>query len=274
MRILHVWNTAGIASLIANEQIKRGHHVNVMMRYPFDPFGFTEYYGFDYLDISANQFLDYCFDIANNYDVIHFHGIDREIERYRSAYPGKKIIVHYHGSEVTKNNDVKKRRNVSKLSDFIFSSTLDVHLKLNKEGIKNTYIPNPIDIHLFKPLQIEKEEDRYLYVSSRYIDIESVLTFLEDKIDITKIDLFDREEYGIPFYEMPELLNEYNTFIDVKCYEWLNGKPGEAYSTTGLQASSCGLNVLNYKGEIVNNIHLEHTPKKACDIIDKLLDFE
>jgi glycosyltransferase involved in cell wall biosynthesis len=271
MKILHVWNTAGIASIIANEQRKRGHEVEVITRHPFDPFGFTEYYGFKYLNCGADPYLKHCFEIAKNYDVIHFHAIDYEVERYRREYPNKKIIVHYHGSDVMKSDDVKKRLRVQQLTDAIFSSTPDVHDKLIREGVNNTYIPNPIDVDLFKPMDVEKSERRYLYISMRYTDKDKAFKFLSDKIDIDKIDVIDREVSSVPFYEMPELLNKYDTFIDVKFCEWSKGKPLQAYSTTALQSSSCGLNVLNYKGEIVNNIHLNHSPERACDIIDRLI---
>ena len=81
---------------------------------------------------------------------------------WKFLYPKKPIILHYHGSRIR--GKAKERRKYYQKADSIIVSTSDLLETLPDA----TYIPNPVDTELFKPM--EKDENRFLisFVGSRF----------------------------------------------------------------------------------------------------------
>ncbi|MEM4274803.1 MAG: hypothetical protein QXK74_01095 [Candidatus Nitrosocaldaceae archaeon] len=100
MKILHVWDVAGVSVTLA-KFMDRMYATNssIMMRRVFDPFNFVDE---KYLyDSSARDFLINTVFSARKYDIIHIHSIDKPLflKALRYLY-NKKIILHYHGTEI------------------------------------------------------------------------------------------------------------------------------------------------------------------------------
>jgi len=256
MKILHIWNTAGVASLLASTQRKYGHDASVFMRSSHDPYMFTSYYGGQTLNMSGGEFIREAIKEAKDYDIIHVHASYRILERLREEYPLKTIVLQHHGRELT-TGDLEEVFKSYAYCDSIITSTHDLHELLNNKGIKNHYIPNAVDTNLFKP--DNQDKNGALFINTKYIDTNSMLDF----IGSIPYDIYvmERELEKLTFDRMPKLLNQFELYIDVKCPEFTNYKPVQAYSRTGLEALSCGLSVLNYKGDIVRGLAAKHTPE-------------
>lgn len=268
IKILHVWNTAGVASLMRKHLLKNGYESDVMMRIGYDPFGMCEYYGVKLLNIGGNAFINEVIKRAESYDIIHVHGIWQIVERLKKKYKSKKIILQHHGTELSKCQNNSERINSYKYCDEIICSTSDLSLILKYENIKHHLIENAVDTCLFNSNNINqnKYKDALLF-DIRYTDLELTKQFVKSNSDWSLM-IVDRELNFIKYTEFPLFLSRFDKYVDVKIYDWLNGMPGKAYSKTGREALSCGLSVLNYKGEIVSGLPDEFKPEY---MIDKLI---
>ena len=95
MKILHIWNTAGVASIIAKYMDKLfGTVSSVVMRKRYDKFGLTTYG--ELWDYPASVFKLRCLIRARKFDIIHIHSCDELVPSIRRRYPEKKIVLHYH----------------------------------------------------------------------------------------------------------------------------------------------------------------------------------
>jgi hypothetical protein len=129
LKIAHVNNTAGIASIMSAEQEKMGHTSTI---YVFDR---TTYHLF------GGKKIDYKFPISKwmffnslkKYDIWHYHypygKLKVELEKRKR---GRVLIKHYHG------DDLRGREEL----DHCFVSTPD----LVKWAPNATWLPNPINI--------------------------------------------------------------------------------------------------------------------------------
>ena len=100
MKILHVWDQAGVACILAKQHRKQGHEVRILKRAGYDPFGISQFYGEPLLDMDGKSFLKFAVKQADGYDAVHVHSIYKIIPDLRKKYPDKKLVLHYHGSEV------------------------------------------------------------------------------------------------------------------------------------------------------------------------------
>ena len=266
MRVLHIWNTAGVGSLISKHLKRNNIDSVVLMRKGYDPFGMCEYYGDTELNMSGGSFISHAINTAKDFDIIHVHGLYRIVDRLRSIYPKKKIILQHHGTELT-TGDINELIHYYKFVDEIITSTSDLNSYLNRYKIDNTLIENAVDTELFKPIERSKFKPALMF-DIRYVDHDSSIAFAQSHCD-WDINVIDRESNHVMYSEMPIFLNQYSKFIDVKCYEWTDFNPGQAYSKTGRESLACGLDVLNYKGEIVRGLPKEFTPEyQIKNIID------
>jgi hypothetical protein len=269
-KVLHIWNTAGVASLMSKHLRSNGYISDVIMRTGYDPFGMAEYYGDELLDLAATPFIEAALKKAKDYDIIHVHGLYRILPRLRSLYPNKKIILQHHGTELSNCTDNKLRLDSYKCCDSIICSTNDLSEILIKEQVDHYLVENAVDTDLFKPIDCDKK-DNALYIDIRYIDNVSVYEYLLYNCK-WEYDVLDREVFSVKYSEMPKLLNKYSKYIDVKMYEWTNGVAGKAYSKTGREALACGLEVFNYNGEIVKGLPKEFTPEYQLKQLIKIYE--
>lgn len=282
-KVLHIWDTAGVASLLSRELRKRGYTSDVIMRGIHDPYGMTKYYGNDTVELDGYPFKMHCKKKAYDYGIIHMHGTYELVGEYKKLFPNKKIVLHFHGTNLINPRDEQELVDNAKLADAIIVATPDLipHVEKRPELPKPTLCLNAVDTDLFKPMpEIQTITSNAVYVTIRYIDLPVVEKYLKENCP-WKYEIFDRDggktlgskDNGTPFYEMPKFYNKYEKLIDVKIYNYSDDKePAQAWSKTGLEALACGLEVYNHKGEIVKGLPEEFTPEYQCDTMIKVYE--
>lgn len=140
MRILHIENTAGVGSDLAQAQIELGHDARVLetwksyMNWPHD---YTRIYQGTMMDKiammwkSAIDFQD--FDIYHIHSGINWKRLDIVLLKLMHQKP---FVIHYHGSEVTKGYN----KAYTRFADAKIVATPNL-LKWHKDAI---FIPNPM----------------------------------------------------------------------------------------------------------------------------------
>jgi hypothetical protein len=129
MKIAHINNTSGIASIIAEQQRREGHEVDVFV------FNDTTFKQFGGSKLNYWSPLDRwkLFRKLRGYDVWHYHypygSLKRSLEKRNS---NKIYLKHYHG------NDLRDRHE----GDFCLVSTPDL-LKYAPNG---RWLPSPVDL--------------------------------------------------------------------------------------------------------------------------------
>jgi glycosyltransferase involved in cell wall biosynthesis len=148
MRFLHIGiNICGIPNSIRDAQIKLGHTAKTLSFCPEPPhtsdFDYDVTYSLGNIS-SIIKRMWILFKIGKNYDIFHFtsNSLVDGIDIILWKLMGKKIIIHYHGSEIRN----KKQPFFHKFADIFFVSTPDL-LKFVPNAI---WIPNPIDINKYK----------------------------------------------------------------------------------------------------------------------------
>ena len=262
MKVFHIWTIGADGSISRIACQPYGYKTRVLMRYVHDPFKMTDYYGDESTMLDGINFYQYAILACFDFDIIHIHGVTELVAMIRSRYPDKKIIIHYHGSDIANcsNNELRISQTIS--ANAICYSTPDLAQYLPDNAI---YIPNAINTNLFRPIECKK--DGAFIFKIRYLDWQKVINFV-DKFNID-YEIIDRETNTTPFYEMPVLYNKYKMFIDVKGYSNRDGI-GQAYSKSGLEALACGLTVLNHAGEFVQGLPEIHTIEHKGKILNDL----
>lgn len=251
MRIVHVWSTAGISAMLCNELRVLNHSAVCIARGGYDPFNITRYYKGLILNRGATSYLNYCVQFSKYKDVIHVHGLHELVKRLKLEYPTTKVILHYMGTELSKcANNVIRKENQS-FADKILVSTPD----LLEDEPQAEWLPNPVDTRLFRNVDHGKGA---FAICPSYVDRKRLKSKCKE-YGIDDLTIIDRENNNVMYKDMPGLFRKYDTYVDIKPYDWENGEIRVANSTTGLQALSMGLNVLMADGELRKGLPEKHT---------------
>ncbi|HXG07539.1 MAG TPA: glycosyltransferase [Nitrososphaera sp.] len=252
MNILHLWDQAGVACILAKYHRRIGHNVKILKRAGYDPFKIFQFYQEPLLDMDGKGFLKHAVKEAAKYDVVHVHSVYKIIPDLRRKYPDKKLVLHYHGSEIRdKNNDPVRRAAESKV-DIIIGSTQDLQEFVNDM----VYVPNPVDTEHFTSGNVTG--DRAFTIKSAKGDAQRVLNYLESNNIWMQLDIIDREANPISYSEIPTFLKRYRTYVDIK---YVDGILLHAMSKTGLESLACGLTVLNYELKLLHGLPKDHFPE-------------
>jgi len=243
MKILHVWNQAGTASIIAKWQRKIGHEVIVIQNSKHDKIKCTYYYR-DMTRNSKIKFVLKCIRLAKHYDIIHLHDAWFVVLPIRILYPKKKIIMHYHGSLVRLGMKETRRKIWERFVDKIIVSTPDL-LEFRYKS-PPVYVPNPVDTELFHS-RAKKNNGKCVISLKKDQSINVVDSLLYDH----GIDVGLDEVKGIEYEKFPEKLKEYEFYADIPMS---NGKIIQANSMCGLQAMSMGIKVISYDFKITDKL--------------------
>lgn len=264
MKVLHIWNTAGVGSVIAKYMDRiYGTQSWLMHRRAFDPYGFTVYG--ELLDSRACIFKLKCLLEARKYDVIHVHTIDELVPFLKLLYPHKPVVLHYHGSEIRGKWGLKK--NYWEKADLIFYSTLD--LKEPETPDMALYLPNPVDLDYFRPCPKACERGKAAHFSYRADDLAHQYA---EKYNL-KLDIYDKENHGnMPYIAVSGYLCKFEFYIDVK-----RDRNGNLYriplSKTALEALACGLKVIDWKGDQIEGFPQDnHYERVVSTVYEKYLN--
>ncbi len=249
LRVLHIWNTAGVGSVIARYQAKLlGWKTTVLDRRSTDLFG-KSYYG---VSVPNGPLLFYLATAVNimRYNVIHVHDLDKIVPVIKKVFPTKPVVLHYHGSVIR--NRWNQRKRYWSQADAIIVATEDL---LNGAPECAVYLPNPVDTQLFRPMPRLRRKGWALYM---YSEDPKLKTGLERARSIArewglKLVVWHRRLKPIPHLAMPWFLNHFEYFID---HAWV-----PALSKNALEALACGLKVVRWDGKVLEGLPPSHKPE-------------
>lgn len=285
MHILHVWDQAGVAYTLAKYQQLQGHEAKVIMIGDHNKYGLIEFYKQYILNVALEEFTEKCIEKAKSADIIHIHSrIDILLKLRKKFGRSKKIILHYHGTDIrglkkqklphrSQISDLairsimmyrglrdkvlfKKRMhiNAQRMADTVIVSTPDL-LQLVAKGI---YLSNPVDTDHFKPDSLLKNEQKEaLTIDTEVTDIQWALDYCKMHNISLNIEVYNRIKAPIIYKDMPDFLRRYKIYVDIR---YVDKTILQNLSKTALEALACGLKVLDYQLKYRQGLPLEHDP--------------
>jgi glycosyltransferase involved in cell wall biosynthesis len=299
VRILHIWDQAGVACTLAKYQTLLGHESKVLIVGAIDKYGIYEFYRKYCTKIDRLDFVKTCLSEAECADLIHVHSrSDIFLEVYRKFRTSKKIVLHYHGTDVRgfKGDDLKgmdlgrkiivrSRRAITKLRNRCRLLKLGYFESVNTEaqrisritlvstpdllGLvdKAIHLPAPIDTDHFKQYPSFNKQKKALIINTEVTNTELALKYCNSNNINLDIEVYDRTKKPIMFKEMPKLLNTYEVYVDIR---YVNNIILENLSKTAIESLACGLKVLDYGLNIRRSVPQEHLPVNVTSLLSKL----
>jgi glycosyltransferase involved in cell wall biosynthesis len=291
MRILHVWDQAGVACILAKYQRLQGHDAKVIMNRGQDKYGIYKFYEKYISDFRLEDFTEKCLEEAELADIIHIHSrIDILFKLRRKFGRSKKIVLHYHGTDIRGpyrpenhvpmrlrlSNIVLKSRAMAKtsrrkrfhigaqlLADIVIVSTPDL-LSIVSDAI---YVPNPVDTDHFKPQVIYEKKKRALTLKTEVNNAQWALDYCKNNNIRLDIEIYDRSLGPIMHADMPNFLGQYSVYVDIR---YVNETILQGLSKTALEALGCGVKVLDYQLKYQFGLPIEHDPVNVVSRISSI----
>ena len=261
-RILHIWNTAGCASIVAKFLDRQYPSKSwVITRSVSDKFGLTVYG--ETLDIGSRQFIIETLRRARGYDLIHVHALDKIVPWLKRVYPKKPVLLHYEGSNVR--GRWPERKKYWEIADKITVSTSDL-LEGAPEGV--TWQPNPVDTDIFYSSARERRKDHAFHMAHDADDLAQKFAGNRN----LELTIHDRSSEPISYPKMGEVLSSYEYYLDVKrsYSQGASGKLIQVQSKTGLEALACECKVINWNDEVLTGLPDIHLPENVVAEIWKM----
>ena len=262
-RILHIWNTAGVGSLIAKYTSKYyGVKSDVTYLKAYDPFELTTIgnaYDYGYIRYHLTNFIR----SYEGWDILHIHSLDRYLLPFKFIHPWTPKIIHYHGTRIRTHWDDRKKW--WKKADRILVSTPDL---LDGAPSNATYIPNTYDDDLFNPEINKNKFPKALHVSYFADDIAQDYA----KNQGLELVIHDRDKNPLVHDKFAELINAYAYYIDVKRDVETKSYLLENTCITGLEALGAGATVIDWKGDLNKGVPSENKPVNVARKIMKIYD--
>jgi glycosyltransferase involved in cell wall biosynthesis len=296
MRILHIWDQAGVAFVLAKYQRLQGHDSKTIMVREYDKYGIAEFYNRYAIDATLQDFVQKSMDEAHSADILHVHSRSDIVFKFRGEFGNsKRIILQYHGTDIrgikkqklphrSKVSDlavrgiftyrrvrdailIKKRihSKAQRLADAVIVSTPDL-LPLVSKAI---YVPNPIDTEHFSPDKSSSKPERAqaLTIDTEATDIQLTLSYCKRHNVKLDIDVYNRIRDPIMYGDMPAFLKKYGLYVDVR---YVDGKILENLSKTALESLACGLDVLDYKLDRRHGLPEVYNPMNVTSCLETL----
>jgi hypothetical protein len=295
MRILHIWDQSGVACILAKYQSRQGFSCSVLRIKDHDKFGINKFYDQFVIYSSQEDFIQRSLKEAESAQLIHIHSRIDVLFPLRERFgKSKKIILHYHGTDIRGLVSSQINWNTGKISQVIprpksllkkllhrKSAHYTIHRKAQKtadavlvstpdllqlvEGA--TYLPNPVDTEHFKAEENpRKNEKKALTIDSEVTDIPWALNYCKKNGINLNIEVYDRTHSPILYQDMPEFLKRYDTYVDIR---YVNGHILENLSKSALESLSSGLVVLDHRLKYLRGLPSEHNP---LSVISKISD--
>jgi len=197
------------------------------------------------------------------YDLVHIHGAEILIPFFKIF--GRKVVLHYHGSDIMEpgRSTSKWRIFCRSMADLIIFNADYMKPKIiTSKKVRIEFLSNPIDIEHFS----SRNEKKYgcLSIVSSNLDKEKTIQKIKK---IENADIIDLDIQQIPYRFMPNVLSKYKVYADIKIMPW--GQRLKTLSTTALQALSCGCDVF-FNDKLIDTFPKENDP---YNYIEKLNHF-
>ena len=247
MKILHIFDCAASACLIAREQRKQGHEAVVTSFASMDPFGFLTYYGEHRMETNSQIWIQYVMDhMVPDYDIIHVHFMWGVIPHIRQRHPDKKIICHYQGSDARTFPTDTNRQHAESLADAVLYSIGDIKHLMPERAVR---FYAPIDSEMFKKKAMRFKTIHALCYLTQPSDLDKnmVKEWCHNNYG-GKLTIVDRTDskLHVLYAEMPKFLANFNTYIDIR---YQNGKIIDDWSATAEQCLNMGHRVMDWNGD-------------------------
>lgn len=268
LKILHIWDQAGVGCILAKYLRRRSNDVKILKRSGYDPFAIFPFYNESLIDIDGKNFLKLSVKAAKNYDIIHIHTLFKIIPELRRKYKDKRIILHYHGSEVRgKGDNIDPiRLDAERKSDVILVSTPDLLNYVKNEKVQ--YFPNPVDTEHFRKRSFSVPPEKSIMIVSNRMDVQWTTDYLsKNNFNPASYTIIDRSRNPIPYSQLPTILHQYSIYIDLK---YIDGLLLSSPSKTAIEALACGLKVLTYNLQYKEDLPEVNDPEY---VVDKLQNF-
>jgi hypothetical protein len=288
MRILHILDAAGVACIYSKYQQMQGHVTSVIWNKDVaDKYGIYDFYKDYLIKVTYGKFTETCLNEGKTADVIHVHGYIDILFKLRKKFGRqKKIILHYHGTDIRglKNQKLPHRSLLSdtaiklkmfyrkkigharaqKQADVVCVSTPDL-LPLVSNGI---HIPIPIDTKHFSPKSNPTGELKEAFtINSEVTNIQRALDLCKKNQINFDVEVIDRTKNPIMYTDIPDFIRGYKTYVDIR---YVNDIVLENLSSTALQSLACGLSVVDYKLEFRRGLPKEHDAVNVASQLSKI----
>ena len=262
MRVLHVHRIAHIPQLLVRELEKNGIEAE-----------FVEGVGTSEKIVTGSPGASSTI-VANirDYDIIHGHyALNRHtIQAFRQARKnGIPFILHCHGS------DLRLLTGTSRVDLPLHYRTVSQYIRKRASGIllstpdliefepRGFYIPNPVDLDMFRPMPGVEKSDRHL-ILGRQIRNSGILNHIRPDIQYDCVN--DGESIPWPenvrllehvaYEKLPEFFNHYDHML---------GTFGDLISMARLEAMACGLRTFTDFDSAFSKYYNGQSPDNAPD---------
>jgi hypothetical protein len=284
MRILHVWDQAGVACIFAKFQIKNGHQSKVI-RIEGDKYGIYQFYKDYVTNVQKDEFVDRCLEEARGAEIIHIHGPINILFALRREFGrSKTIILHYLGTDIRGLNPSEKQTTYdlpsipSIIKDIVFKKIRGIPLPkdyihilaqnladlvlvatpdLIQYVVRAVYLPIPVDTEHFVPDGIPEQKKCALTFNTEVTDISRAIDYCNKNNIHLDIEVYDRTRNPIMYSEMPAFLKRYQIYVDIR---YIKQTILKNLSSTALQSLASGLRVLDYQLKYRDIFPIEHDP--------------
>lgn len=267
MKVLHVFDTVGVASILC-KYLRKMFDVDtkIITREVLDKWGIVKFYGeAERLSCGPWYFGLKCLREAGKYDLIHIHGWEKIVSFIRALWH-KPLILHYHGTDIRGKWNLKSKRTLMRSADKILYCSRDLESRYMPE--KAMCIPNPVDVDYFRNFDGRFKQSNSALTMSYYADDEASKLAWEHDLNLTIVPRH------VPYPEMPKLLSQFEYYVEVKrdiCHNEVLGRSDDL-SCVALQALACGLKVVRWDGEIIETLPEEHEPEHVAATIYALYE--
>ena len=260
--VLHILDMAGVPSILSfyYNKFKDKSELNYHLKNSFSRSISEFYQGRKYKKF--RKLLVSSFFQSFNFDVIHIHGAEILVPIFKIT--GKRIVLHYHGSDINEREKSQKKWRVicRSMADLIIFNGIEMEKQIiTIRNVPKKYLSNPVDTNHFCSKN-QKKSGRVSIVSSN-LDKEKTIEAIQK---LGQTDIIDLDKIQIPYRFMPDILSKYEVYVDIKIMPW--GQELVDLSTTGLQALACGLKVIHY-GEEIEGLPVKHKPEKVIEKLDQ-----
>lgn len=292
MRILHIWDQAGVACILAKYQEQLGHKVKVLRISNYDPYGIYNFYKKYVSYANESNFYQLCLKESLNADIIHIHSRIDILFLLKQRIMEAKFIMHYHGSELRglKKNSVfsrplfdipkymikefknsrtlhKKNKHAQYLANAVLVSTPDLMKYVIKDNAE--FLHNPVDTDHFNGDGYDSNNNSFFTFNTESTsEIAWIINFCK-KNGIANLKVIDRTKNPVSYGDMPSLLKKFGVYVDIR---YVNFRILQNLSKTALESLSCGLKVLDYTLNIRKGLPKEHMPDNVIARLEKIYE--
>ncbi len=221
MRVLHIQNLAGVATVLSRAQRKYGNKSDVIVL-DHHPFGFEEDFVYPSSRLRGVRYLnDLLTKWGPDYDVFHFHDGPVRTFRFFLDYGilkhlfHKKTVYLYHGGSLRKAHRREPYERFNRKLTKIYVSMPDL---IQYTKARAEWIPNPVDLSVWQPVEKEPSETvRILHYPTTTREYYQGKTSVEVALDRLKSEGYAIEKLlvtDVPHRDMPRLIASSDIVVD------------------------------------------------------------